>query len=190
MDILITSLFLIVCILLVIIVLLQRGRGGGLSAALGGAGGGHSAFGSRTGDVFTWVTIILVAVFILLAVLATQHFRPPGNEQIAAPILTPAPKALDRPVTVAVAVPNGGGQGEKIFYTLDGAEPGKNALLYDAPVRVSPGQTLKAIAFRPGWRASNVTTGEYPVAGARGPSSMPASAAASKPAESMPAVAH
>ena len=59
-------LFVIVCLLLIILVLLQKGRGGGLVGALGGAGG-QSAFGSKTGDVFTWITVVFVGVFLVLA---------------------------------------------------------------------------------------------------------------------------
>jgi len=58
--------FGIVCVLLIIIVLLQKGRGGGLVGALGGAGG-QSAFGSKTGDVFTWITVVFVGVFLVMA---------------------------------------------------------------------------------------------------------------------------
>ncbi|KPK77195.1 MAG: hypothetical protein AMJ79_04035, partial [Phycisphaerae bacterium SM23_30] len=67
--------FTIVCIVLIIIVLLQKGRGGGLSAAFGGAGG-HSAFGSKTGDVFTWATIVIVGLFLLLAMVLTRTYVP------------------------------------------------------------------------------------------------------------------
>ncbi|HAU37680.1 MAG TPA: preprotein translocase subunit SecG, partial [Phycisphaerales bacterium] len=58
-------LFLIICVLLIVVVLLQKGRGGGLGAAFGGVG--SSAFGTRVGDVFTWVTIVLTALFLLAA---------------------------------------------------------------------------------------------------------------------------
>jgi preprotein translocase subunit SecG len=78
-------LFLIVCILLIGIVLLQRGRGGGLSGAFGGAGG-HSAFGAKTGDVFTWVTVALTAVFLILAVVSNYIFVP---EQFQGPSANP-----------------------------------------------------------------------------------------------------
>ncbi|MDK1032483.1 MAG: preprotein translocase subunit SecG [Planctomycetia bacterium] len=60
--------FLIAAILLVLIVLVQRGRGGGLAGALGGAGG-HSAFGTKTGDVFTKATAVLATILILLAII-------------------------------------------------------------------------------------------------------------------------
>ena len=67
--------FLLVCVVLIILVLLQKGRGGGLSAAFGGAGG-QSAFGSKTGDVFTWVTIVAAGVFLLLAMVMTMSYTP------------------------------------------------------------------------------------------------------------------
>ena len=60
-------LFIIVCCFLVLLVLIQKGRGGGLSGAFGGAGG-NTAFGSKTGDVLTWVTSIVFGVFLLLAI--------------------------------------------------------------------------------------------------------------------------
>lgn len=48
-----------------ILILIQRGRGGGLIGALGGAGG-SSPFGSRAGDKFTRVTLILAVIWIVL----------------------------------------------------------------------------------------------------------------------------
>ena len=74
-QIVLSTLFVLVCIMLMGIILLQKGRGGGLSGAFGGAGG-HSAFGAKTGDVFTWVTVILTGLFILLAVVSNYAFRP------------------------------------------------------------------------------------------------------------------
>jgi preprotein translocase subunit SecG len=61
------TLFIIVCIFLVLVILIQKGRGGGLASAFGGAGG-NTAFGSKTGDVLTWVTAVVFGIFILLAV--------------------------------------------------------------------------------------------------------------------------
>ena len=61
------ALFIFVSIIMVLIVLIQKGRGGGLSGAFGGSGG-NTAFGSKTGDVLTWATSIVFAVFVILAV--------------------------------------------------------------------------------------------------------------------------
>ena len=69
-------LLILVCLALMVIILLQRGRGGGLSAAFGGGGGG-SAFGAKTGDVFTIFTVILTAVYLLIAVVGNYMFLPP-----------------------------------------------------------------------------------------------------------------
>jgi preprotein translocase subunit SecG len=62
------TLFIIICILVMLVVLIQKGRGGGLSGAFGGVGG-HSAFGAKTGDVFTWITVVLAACFLGMAVI-------------------------------------------------------------------------------------------------------------------------
>jgi preprotein translocase subunit SecG len=71
------TLVLILGILLIFIILIQRGKGGGLAGAFGGVGG-SSAFGSRAGDVFTRVTIILAAIWILLIMVhvkVVQHSK-------------------------------------------------------------------------------------------------------------------
>ena len=60
-------LFLFFCVVLVLLVLIQKGRGGGLSGAFGG-GGGNTAFGAKTGDVLTWATSVVFAIFVVLAV--------------------------------------------------------------------------------------------------------------------------
>jgi len=60
------ALLLILGILLMLLVLVQRGRGGGLAGALGGMGG-QSAFGTKAGDVFTKITVVVATVWVLLA---------------------------------------------------------------------------------------------------------------------------
>lgn len=59
--------FVLVAVLLVALILLQKNRGSGLSGAFGGVGG-HSAFGTKTGDFLTWVTVGLTVVFLGLAI--------------------------------------------------------------------------------------------------------------------------
>ncbi|MBN2842342.1 MAG: preprotein translocase subunit SecG [Sedimentisphaerales bacterium] len=72
--------FVAVCVLLVLLVLLQKGRGGGLASAFGGEGG-QSAFGSKTGDVFTWITIGVVVTFGLLAIILAKYYKPAEMEE-------------------------------------------------------------------------------------------------------------
>jgi preprotein translocase subunit SecG len=71
----IAVLFVICCVALILIILVQKGKGGGLSAAFGGGMAG-GILGSKTGDFLTWVTIVLVGVFLLLAVVMAKFYRP------------------------------------------------------------------------------------------------------------------
>lgn len=57
---------LAISLFMILLVLIQRGRGGGLAGAFGGMGG-QSAFGTRAGDMFTRITIVLAVVWVLLA---------------------------------------------------------------------------------------------------------------------------
>jgi len=67
-------LFLLCGVILVLLVLIQRGRGGGLAGAFGGPGG-HSAFGTKTADVFIKATAVLGAIFFILAVVTALVMR-------------------------------------------------------------------------------------------------------------------
>ncbi|MBI4578124.1 MAG: preprotein translocase subunit SecG [Planctomycetes bacterium] len=83
----VATLLVLICVLLILVILVQKGRGGGLAGAFGGAGG-HSAFGAKTGDVFTWITVGLTAAFIGMAVLGNYVFVETKIESPPAP--TPA----------------------------------------------------------------------------------------------------
>src|SRR4051794_14265451 len=65
----------ILSIFMVLVILVQRGRGGGLTGALGGMGG-QSAFGTKAGDVFTRITIVVAAIWVLLAMAALKILNP------------------------------------------------------------------------------------------------------------------
>src|SRR5205809_3153792 len=96
------SLLVVVCLFLVLLVLIQKGRGGGLSGAFGGAGG-NTAFGAKTGDVLTWATSIIFAVFVLLAItlnlLANYKHANTSNGLMAAPV-------TEQPQPVETTTPN------------------------------------------------------------------------------------
>ena len=69
-----TVLLLLTSFFMILLVLIQRGRGGGLAGAFGGQGG-QSAFGTRAGDVFTKITVVVAIVFIMLASLLGKAMR-------------------------------------------------------------------------------------------------------------------
>ena len=159
-EVTLATLFVITCVLLVLIVLLQKGRGGGLGAAFGGAG--SSAFGTRTGDVFTWITIILTGLFLLLAVGTTVLLRPPPDIVQRPQFTPPPPGTLGGETKVALECAT---KGADIYYTLDGTDPTRESgIKYDdREILVQPAQTLKAIAVRSGWKDSAVQPGRYGV---------------------------
>ena len=156
--------FILVCILLILIVLLQKGRGGGLGAALGG-GGGNTAFGTKTGDVFTLITIILTGLFLLVAVLASFAFRA-GEGAIA----QPAVRYEGRDYTSGdIEVAQGGTiellrlPGSTIRYEFDGGEVTERSKdVQGAGINIDfrgqNSRTLAIQAYRPGYQPSKVVT--------------------------------
>src|SRR5437762_2603658 len=68
---------MLLSLFMVLVILVQRGRGGGLTGALGGMGG-QSAFGTKAGDLFTRITIVVAALWVLLAMAALKVLNPHG----------------------------------------------------------------------------------------------------------------
>ncbi|UCD50916.1 MAG: preprotein translocase subunit SecG [Phycisphaerales bacterium] len=103
---LVAVLFVLVSIVLILVILLQKGRGGGLTAAFGGGMGG-GLLGSKTGDFLTWVTIVLVAVFLGLAILMGRFYRPSVGEYGADEAVATQPEATEgaTPATDAPVLP-------------------------------------------------------------------------------------
>lgn len=84
-----TYLFMILLFLtalfLILLVLVQRGKGGGLAGAFGGMGG-QSAFGTKAGDTFTKITVVLAAAWIILCLLSVRMLgTKPSRMKIGAP---------------------------------------------------------------------------------------------------------
>ncbi|MFQ5411948.1 MAG: preprotein translocase subunit SecG [Phycisphaerae bacterium] len=110
----------IIALLLIGLILLQKNRGAGLSGAFGGVGG-HSAFGTKTGDFLTWVTVGLVTVFLLLNIAGNYIFEPAkitaaqkededtdAADEVAPPIdltQTPAPSGTGQPIKLEPTTP-------------------------------------------------------------------------------------
>lgn len=54
---------------MILLILIQRGKGGGLAGAFGGMGG-QSAFGTKAGDAFTKITVVVAVFWFLLCISA------------------------------------------------------------------------------------------------------------------------
>ena len=70
------ALIVLTCLFLICLILIQRGKGGGLAGAFGGVGG-SSAFGTKSGDVFTRVTIVAASVWIVLSLILVVMYNQP-----------------------------------------------------------------------------------------------------------------
>lgn len=89
-----------VSLLLIGLILLQKNRGAGLSGAFGGVGG-HSAFGTKTGDFLTWVTVGLVTIFLLLNITGVFVLEPDAPAAAAPPAApTPVSSGAESPIGV------------------------------------------------------------------------------------------
>ena len=63
------ALFVLVAAFMMLVILIQKPKGGGLSGAFGGGGGSEgAAFGAKTGDVLTKITIASFVIFLGLAI--------------------------------------------------------------------------------------------------------------------------
>jgi preprotein translocase subunit SecG len=82
-------------IFLMIVVLLQRGRGGGLAGAFGGLGG-QSAFGTKAGDVFTKITVVIAIIWVVVAG-GSGYFLRAAAERRAAGLEGPEIPAVTAP---------------------------------------------------------------------------------------------
>lgn len=95
--------FLIIAVALILLVLVQRGRGGGLIGAFGGPGG-SSAFGAKTGDVFTIITVVLAVLFLVVACLLA--FRPaPSTIPVGQPASRASTTADQQPLESTIDLP-------------------------------------------------------------------------------------
>ena len=72
------TLIVLLSLFLICLVLIQRGKGGGLAGAFGGVGG-SSAFGTKAGDIFTKVTMIVATVWIFLSLLLVVLYNQPSR---------------------------------------------------------------------------------------------------------------
>ncbi len=103
MNALLIAALLPLSVFMILLVLIQRGKGGGLAGAFGGMGG-QSAFGTKAGDVFTKITVVVALVWFFFCgftVLALKtwgggHLNVEGANPVAASSTGEAPTTTPR----------------------------------------------------------------------------------------------
>jgi preprotein translocase subunit SecG len=101
------TIVVVICLFLICLILIQKGKGGGLAGAFGGVGG-SSAFGTKAGDVFTRVTVVVAAVWIFLSLILVVLYNQGGqsawgNDTNAAASREVAPRSTKGKGTTAPA---------------------------------------------------------------------------------------
>jgi preprotein translocase subunit SecG len=74
-------LWVIAAVILILIILAQKGKGTGLGGAFGGAGS-TSLLGTKTGDFFTWLTIVIAAVVLIFPIMLGIMANKSENTQV------------------------------------------------------------------------------------------------------------
>lgn len=167
------SLIIMACLLLMIVILLQKGRGEGLAGALGGGGGG--AFGSKTGDMFTWVTVVLASFVLLLSVVSNFAFDPTGGRPTSpdAALIDetqPAPGSTPDSMMVPISIGEDGkavippGMEGLINVTTDAGTPPSDgaASTGAAPTQTAPESAAPTEGNPPAEGAAPPTEGQAP----------------------------
>src|SRR5215468_8344832 len=121
-------------VFLILVILVQRGRGGGLTGALGGMGG-QSAFGTKAGDLFTRITIVVAAIWVLLSMASIKVLSQQSSTASFDPNLRGQPAATSKSGegTPGATLPGTTGSGKAA--EADSAAPGPEA---PAPTTATP----------------------------------------------------
>jgi len=79
-------------------------------------------------------------------------------QTVATPTFSPAPGVYDNSVDVTISTTTPGAQ---IYYTINGAEPDDNSLLYSGPITLTQTTNLKAVAYKNGMNTSQISNASY-----------------------------
>ncbi|MDX1931850.1 MAG: PA14 domain-containing protein [Capsulimonadales bacterium] len=87
------------------------------------------------------------------------------GQWVSAPTIVPSGGESSGPRTIEII---NNAPGSEIRYTVDGSEPTPASLLYNGPISLTQSATIKAQAYRDGFRPSGVATGHFLIGGSVG----------------------
>jgi preprotein translocase subunit SecG len=123
LSIILTVLFVLVCLFLILVILLQSGKGGDVAAAFGGSGS-QTAFGPRGAQKpLEKATVVAAAIFMLLALL----FSLPGFGTHSVVEEGSKPAATPKPASNPAAAPTSSPAASPAAAASPGASPASGA---------------------------------------------------------------
>ncbi|MBD5225692.1 MAG: hypothetical protein HDS68_06995 [Bacteroidales bacterium] len=81
-------------------------------------------------------------------------------EKVVNPVFSPAAGAVFAGTAVTITTAT---EGAAIYFTTDGSEPTEASTLYTEPIEISEATTIKAIAVKEGFEASDVVEAEFTI---------------------------
>ena len=102
------------------------------------------------------ILLFLLAIFFLYGCNKEKGDDP--SHFVPRPIFNPTASSFTEPIIVQITCSMAEA---RIFYTKDGSAPTNQSILYISPITLEATTTLKAIAYRVGYRTSEITTSVY-----------------------------
>jgi protein translocase SecG subunit len=166
---------------LILLILIQRGKGGGLTGALGGPGG-QSAFGSKAGDTFTVITVVVASVWGFTCAFTMWLLGTHSPTPIATSNVTAGPGDSARPGNELVIPPMGGNPSD-LLNNGGGATIGGDAPATLENVELTPADGTMTDAEPAGEAAAETPAAETPAVETPAVETPAAEEAATEPAE-------
>ena len=100
---------------------------------------------------------LLIFVLFVVLLLSCSKKTTESQDQCAKPTFSPIGGTYSEPQTVAISST----AGATVIYTLDGSAPNSSSPAYSNPITVEQTTTIKALAYRTGWKDSDVASATY-----------------------------
>lgn len=104
--------------------------------------------------------VILVFSAIIFVLLSCSKKTTESLQTVSKPFFTPEEGTYATPQTVTISSTT---LGVTILYTSDGTDPISSSTVYSNPLTISTTTTIKAKAFRDGWKDSQVASATYTI---------------------------